>query len=249
MPDKRSDISKRLLDMTGSVAGLAVLAPFLACVALGIVATSPGPVFYRQMRVGRGGLTFRILKFRTMVDGAEARGPRVTGAGDARVTGFGRFLRRHKIDELPQLVNVLRGEMSLVGPRPEVPEFTALYPEEFARVLQVRPGITHRATQLFRREEELLGAAADARVFYVDKILPRKLAIYLADLDRATFWDDLRTIMRTVFDSGKSIEMEILAGEQRVSDTPLAVLPRRAVVGDETGPELPSRGNVPTSMS
>lgn len=239
---------KRILDMVGAGVGLAVLAPVFACVALGIVVTSPGPVFYRQMRVGRHGRTFRIFKFRTMVDGADRHGPRVTGAGDGRVTRYGRYLRRHKIDELPQLVNVLRGEMSLVGPRPEVPEFVALYPEEFARVLQVRPGITHRATQLFRREEELLGASSDPRGFYVEKILPRKLAIYLADLDQQTLWGDLRTIVRTVLDSGESIEMEILAGEQRAPGRPVLVPPRRVAVGGDVAPAPPASKHVPTSL-
>lgn len=239
---------KRMLDLVGSAVGLVALTPLFACVAFGVVATSPGPVFYRQMRVGRHGRTFRIFKFRTMVEGAETSGPRVTGAGDARVTRFGRFLRRHKIDELPQLINVLRGEMSLVGPRPEVPEFVALYPAEFARVLAVVPGITHRATQLFRREEELLGAAADPRTFYVEKILPRKLAIYLTDLDRSTFWGDIRTIVRTVFDSGESIEMEILAGEQRVPSAPLVEPPRRVAVGSAAAADLPARETVPTSL-
>ena len=240
---------KRIMDMVCAVVGLAVLAPLFACVAVGIVATSPGPVFYRQMRVGRHGRTFRIFKFRTMVQDAEARGPLVTGTGDERVTRFGRFLRRNKLDELPQLVNVVRGEMSLVGPRPEVPEFVALYPEEFGRVLQLRPGITHRATQLFRREEELLGVAADPRAFYVGKILPRKLAIYLADLDYTTFWGDILIVLRTVFDSGESIEMEILTGEQRATSVPLPVPPRRAAVGDGTTTELPARRSIPTSMS
>jgi lipopolysaccharide/colanic/teichoic acid biosynthesis glycosyltransferase len=239
---------KRILDMAGSAAGLVVLAPLFACVAIGVVATSPGPIFYRQMRVGRHGRTFRIFKFRTMVEGAESRGPRVTRSGDARVTRFGRFLRRHKLDELPQLINVLRGEMSLVGPRPEVPEFVALYPQEFARVLTVTPGITHRATQLFRREEELLAGAADPRTFYVEKILPRKLAIYLTDLGRSTIWGEIRTIVRTVFDSGESIEMEILTGEQRAPSLPLVVPKRRIAVGGAAAADLPARETVPTSM-
>lgn len=210
---------KRILDMAASTGGLVVLTPLFALVALAVKVTSPGPVFYRQRRLGRHGRIFRIFKFRSMVDGAESRGARVTGTGDRRVTRVGGWLRRHKIDELPQLLNVLAGHMSLVGPRPEVPEFAEHYPEEFARILTVRPGITHRATQLFRQEEDILGAARDPRQFYVDKILPRKLTIYLEDLGRTSTWDDLRTIVGTVLDSGTSIEIELLDGSAETPDT------------------------------
>ena len=203
---------KRAIDIIGSGLGLVALSPLLLGLACAVKITSRGPVLYRQTRLGRGGRPFSIYKFRSMVDGAEHRGARVTGAGDERVTPLGLFLRRHKLDELPQLWNVLRGDMSLVGPRPEVPEFAALYPEEFARVLSVRPGVTHRATQLFRNEEELLARAADPRSFYVERILPRKLAIYLADLDRATVARDLRTILDTVFNRSAKIELEFVAG-------------------------------------
>lgn len=203
---------KRIIDIIGSALGLVALSPLLLGLACAVKITSQGPVLYRQTRLGRGGRPFSIYKFRSMVDGAEHRGARVTGAGDARVTRLGLFLRRHKLDELPQLLNVLRGDMSLVGPRPEVPEFAAHYPEEFARVLSVRPGVTHRATQLFRNEEELLARAADPRSFYVERILPRKLAIYLADLDRATIARDLRTILDTVFNRSAKIELEFVAG-------------------------------------
>ncbi|MFO7609420.1 MAG: sugar transferase [Candidatus Krumholzibacteriia bacterium] len=203
---------KRIIDIVGSAAGLVALAPLFAVVAGAVKLTSEGPVFYRQVRLARGGREFRIFKFRSMVDGAERRGARITRAGDDRVTPVGRFLRRHKLDELPQLINVLVGDMSLVGPRPEVPEFIAHYPAEFARVLTVRPGVTHRATQLFRNEEELLGRAAEPRTFYVERILPRKLAIYLADLDRTSALDDLRTILDTIFNRSAAIELEFVAG-------------------------------------
>lgn len=214
---------KRLMDIGGAAAGLIVLSPLFAVMAAAVKITSRGPVFYRQTRLGRGGREFSIYKFRSMVDGAEHRGARVTGAGDARVTGLGLFLRRHKLDELPQLLNVLRGDMSLVGPRPEVPEFAAHYPEEFTRVLTVRPGVTHRATQLFRNEEELLARAADPRSFYVERILPRKLAIYLADLDRASAAGDLRTILDTVFNRSAKIELEFVSGGADLTRDPAAL--------------------------
>ena len=207
-----SRMLKRGIDIVCSAAGLIALSPLFLVIAGAVKATSRGPVFYRQTRLARGGREFRIFKFRSMVADAERRGARVTGAGDERVTPVGRFLRRHKLDELPQLLNVLKGDMSLVGPRPEVPEFVAHYPAEFARVLTVRPGITHRATQLFRNEEELLARAADPRAFYVERILPRKLAIYLADLGRTGLRDDLRTIVDTVLNRSAAIEMEFVAG-------------------------------------
>jgi len=201
---------KRWLDILGSFGGLVVLAPLFLVVGVAVKLTSPGPVFYRQTRLGRFGRRFDILKFRSMVADAELRGDRVTGAGDARVTGLGRILRRHKIDELPQLVNVLRGEMSLVGPRPEVPEFAEHFPAEFARLLTVRPGITHRATQQFRNEEDLLGVADDPRAFYLEQILPRKLDLYLAGLDRASIRSDLLTILDTVFNRSQALEPQFL---------------------------------------
>ena len=226
---------KRFIDFTGSAVGLIVLSPLLLALACAVKITSRGPVFYRQTRLGRGGREFSIFKFRSMVDGAEHRGARVTGAGDARVTGLGLWLRRHKLDELPQLLNVLRGDMALVGPRPEVPEFAAHYPEEFARVLTVRPGVTHRATQLFRNEEELLARAADPLNFYVERILPRKLAIYLADLDRASVAGDLRTILDTVFNRSAKIELEFVAGGADPVRDPAAL--RRAAAGPALRPE------------
>lgn len=206
---------KRTFDLIAAGLGLAVLSPVLLVVAAAVKLSSPGPVFFRQQRLARGGGTFRIFKFRTMVDGAEGRGARVTGAGDDRVTAVGRVLRRHKLDELPQLINVVRGDMALVGPRPEVPEFAACYPEEFARLLTVRPGITHRTTQLFRNEEDLLAQAADPRAFYIERILPRKLSLYLADLGQESLRRDLRTIVDTVLNLNPAIELEFVAPPPR----------------------------------
>jgi lipopolysaccharide/colanic/teichoic acid biosynthesis glycosyltransferase len=213
MADWGRSMLKRTIDLAASGAGLILLGPLFLVIAIAVKSTSRGPVFFRQERLGRGGVPFRIFKFRTMVSGAERQGARVTGAGDSRITPVGAFLRRHKLDELPQLINVLRGEMSLVGPRPEVPEFAAVYPEEFARLLTVKPGITHRATQLFRNEEQILAAAADPRTFYVERILPRKLSLYLQDLG-GSVRDDLGVIVDTVLNRSTAIELAFVASPE-----------------------------------
>src|SRR5436305_1549910 len=144
---------KRVFDVAVSLLALVVLSPLLALIALAVKATSSGPVFHRGERIGRGGAPFRILKFRTMR--INASGPGLTRGGDARVTPLGRILRRSKLDELPQLVNILRGEMSIVGPRPEAPEYVRLYTAEQRRVLTVRPGLTSPASLRYRHEESL----------------------------------------------------------------------------------------------
>ncbi len=189
--------AKRVLDV--SLAGLALLLlwPCFALVALAIKLDSPGPVFFRQQRVGQGGRLFRIHKFRTMRvhDGA---GPQVTVAGDARITHVGRLLRRTKLDELPQLIDVLRGDMSLVGPRPEVPRYMALYADDVrARILSVRPGITDRAAIEFRDEERLLAAAADPEATYVAAIMPVKQRHYLDYVAHHSVGGDLRILWDT----------------------------------------------------
>jgi len=236
---------KRVIDIIGSAAGLIALSPLLLAVACAVKVSSPGPGFYRQARLGRDRRTFRIFKFRSMVDGAEHRGARVTGAGDARVTRVGAWLRRHKLDELPQLLNVLVGDMSLVGPRPEVPEFADHYPEEFARVLTVRPGVTHRATQLFRNEEQMLARAADPQAFYVERILPRKLAIYQADLERTSVLDDLRTILDTIFNLKTAVEAEHVAGDPDARGP--AAVGRRTAAPGAAATARPERQTVPSS--
>ncbi len=148
------DKLKRIIDILLSGIGLLFLLPVFAVVALGLKMTSPGPVFFRQEPMGLHGSKFYIFKFRSMTVHNKNDGIKVTACGDSRITPFGRFLRRSKLDELPQLLNVVRGEMALVGPRPEVPEFAGLFPMEYNRILSVRPGITHPATLYFRREEE-----------------------------------------------------------------------------------------------
>jgi lipopolysaccharide/colanic/teichoic acid biosynthesis glycosyltransferase len=168
-------------------------------VAVAVRLDSPGPVLFRQERVGRHGRPFRIHKFRTMQVDATGRGPLLTASGDPRVTRVGAALRRHRLDELPQLIDVLKGDMSLVGPRPEVPRYVALYPPDLReRVLAVRPGITDPSSLDFLDEGELLARAADPEREYVDVILPRKLRRAADYADRATFATDLRVIGRTL---------------------------------------------------
>jgi lipopolysaccharide/colanic/teichoic acid biosynthesis glycosyltransferase len=168
-------------------------------VAVLIKADSSGPVFYRQLRVGRGEKLFRIHKFRTMVTEADVRGPLLTAGNDRRITHIGAFLRRWKIDELPQLIDVLRGDMSLVGPRPEVPEYVSHYPEEIRRlVLSVRPGITDRASIHFRDENELLVSKGNPAKFYIEEILPIKLKYHKDYAKRHSVPDDFRIILETL---------------------------------------------------
>jgi lipopolysaccharide/colanic/teichoic acid biosynthesis glycosyltransferase len=184
----------RAFDVAVSLAALAFLSPLLALIALAVKLTSSGPIFYRGPRVGRLGADFSILKFRTMRSGAA--GPSITRAADPRVTPVGRFLRRWKLDELPQFVNVLRGEMSLVGPRPEAPEYVLLYSAEERNVLRVRPGITSPASLRYRDEESLL-TGEEWRDEYVNRIMRDKLRIDIEWLGRRTFVSDLRLLART----------------------------------------------------
>ena len=192
-------MAKRLFDVLAAGVGLLLLAPLLAAIALWVRLDSPGPVFFRQQRVGRHGVPFRIHKFRTMAHAPVAAGPLLTVGADARVTRAGRFLRRTKLDELPQLVDVLQGTMSLVGPRPEVPRYVALYPPELrAVVLSVRPGITDPASLLFRDEGEVLGRAADPEREYVEVVLPAKLRCSARYVERMSLAEDLRLNGRTL---------------------------------------------------
>lgn len=190
---------KRCVDVALSLLGLALLSPLFLLVAVLLAVTSGRPIYFRHERVGLGGRPFCVLKFRTMRSGPQGGLP-ITGRGDVRVTTVGRLLRASKLDELPQLVNVLGGDMSLVGPRPEVPRYVALYTSEQRRVLKVRPGLTDPATILFRDEEALLGAVPDdgREEYYVSEVLPRKLRINLDYLDRAGFIYDMTILARTV---------------------------------------------------
>ncbi len=191
-------MSKRLFDIAAALAGLMLLAPLFALAALWIRLDSPGPVWFRQQRVGRDGKLFSIYKFRTMT-AAPADSVPLTVGRDLRITGAGHFLRRYKLDELPQLINVLQGAMSLVGPRPEVPRYVACYPPEVrAIVLSVAPGITDWASILYREESAILGRAADPERAYLETILPAKLEYYVRYVRERSFWSDLRIIFSTL---------------------------------------------------
>lgn len=177
--------------------GLVLLSPLFLFVTLLIRFDSPGPTFYRAQRVGQSGRLFYLYKFRTMVHDAFKIGPSITIAGDKRITRVGRLLRQTKIDELPQLVNVVKGDMGLVGPRPEDPRYVALYTEEQRQVLLVRPGITSLASLRYRQEEELL-QGPEWEQLYADHILVDKLEMELAYLERRNAWHDLGVILQTV---------------------------------------------------
>jgi lipopolysaccharide/colanic/teichoic acid biosynthesis glycosyltransferase len=187
---------KRLFDVLVSAAALLLLSPLFLGVAIAIKLSSPGPIFHRAVRVGRHGVLFKLYKFRSMVVNADKIGAGITTAHDPRITPIGRFLRRTKLDELPQLINVLRGEMSLVGPRPEDPRYVALYTEEQRRVLRARPGMTSLASVRYRNEQALL-SGDDWETRYIQQIMPDKLAIDLQYIERATLLSDLGVLWQT----------------------------------------------------
>jgi lipopolysaccharide/colanic/teichoic acid biosynthesis glycosyltransferase len=190
---------KRMFDLFGASLALLLASPLMLAAALAIKLDSPGPVFFRQQRVGRGGQLFRVHKFRTMVANAPERGPALTVGDDARITRVGRWLRHSKLDELPQLLDVLAGDMSLVGPRPEVPRYVALYPADLRdKVLSLKPGITDPVSLDFADESALLARAADPEREYVDVILPRKLRASVAYAEHATLATDSSVLLRTL---------------------------------------------------
>lgn len=191
-------MAKRLFDWVASSLGLLVLSPVFLILALWIKLDSSGPVFFRQERVGQGGRVFRIHKFRTMVTDAERLGLQITVGTDARVTRVGHWLRKYKLDELPQLLDVWRGCMSLVGPRPEVPRYVAYYPADVRNlVLSVRPGITDLASIEFKDENEILGRADDPHLAYVQEVLPIKLKYYKDYVVNRTLMKDIQIILCT----------------------------------------------------
>lgn len=192
------NLGKRAFDVTLTLAGLSLAFPLMAVIAAIVVAGDGFPVLFRQERIGRGGAPFSILKFRTMVRDAQARGIPLTVGDDPRVTRVGRCLRRTKLDELPQLFNVLRGEMSLVGPRPEVPRYVALYTDDQRRVLALRPGITDPASIVFCNESAVLARYADPQEAYVKKVMPEKIRINLAYAQRRSVAADLGILLRTL---------------------------------------------------
>lgn len=194
-------IVKRLLDLFLSVSGLIILSPLFLLISLWIKIDSKGPVFYRQVRVGKNMEPFKIFKFRTMVHDPHDKGLQLTTSDDKRITRSGRFLRKTKLDELPQLINVLIGEMSLVGPRPEVPKYVRYYPEEVRKiVLSVPPGITDRASLEFKNENEILNLSKNPEKTYIDEILPVKLEYYVEYVENRTLFGDIKIIIDTFWE-------------------------------------------------
>ena len=189
---------KRLMDIAVSGCALAVLWPVLLLIALAIKIDDPGPVFYRQVRVGRYGKTFRIFKFRTMVVDADKKGLSITVGRDSRITRIGAFLRKTKLDELAQLINVFVGEMSFVGPRPEVPRYVDLYTPYQRQVLLVRPGITDYASIAYRNENDLLAGCDDPEKMYIEKIMPDKIELNMKYLREISPIADIRLILSTI---------------------------------------------------
>ena len=189
---------KRLMDVVISGCALLVIWPVLLLIALAIKIDDPGPVFYRQVRVGRNGKEFRIYKFRTMVVDADKKGLAITVGRDNRITRMGAFLRRTKLDELAQLINVFTGEMSFVGPRPEVPKYVKLYTPYQRQVLLVRPGITDYASIAYRNENDLLEGAEDPEKMYIETIMPDKIELNMKYLREISPIADIRLILSTI---------------------------------------------------
>lgn len=190
-------VAKRLMDLGVSSLGLVLLSPVLMVIAAAVKAADRGPVLFRHQRVGRDGRLFGMWKFRTMVPGADKMGPGVTRGGDARITRLGRWLRKTKLDELPQLWNVLTGDMTLVGPRPEVPQYVERYTPEQRAVLALTPGLTDRASLEFVDEEELLRSAKNLEQFYMEHCVPRKIELNLEHWRKASLWEDIKVLFST----------------------------------------------------
>ena len=188
---------KRAFDLIVATLAVLVLLPLLLLLALAVALTSPGGAFFAQTRVGKGGTEFRLLKFRSMRPGSEAKGQLTVGGRDPRITAVGHFLRKTKLDELPQLFNILKGEMSLVGPRPEVPKYVALYSAEQRQVLQVRPGLTDYASLEYFEENALLGASENPEETYIQEVMPAKLALNAKYIEDMGLGADLKILLRT----------------------------------------------------
>lgn len=194
---KATLVFKRLFDICASIGGLLVLALPFCMVAIIIKLTSKGPVYFRQERVGKNGKTFRIYKFRTMTVNAEAQGMQITVGADRRITKIGQILRKTKIDELPQLINVLKGEMSFVGPRPEVPRYVELYSDYQKNILKIKPGITELASIVYRDENEVLAQSEDPEKTYIEEIMPKKIELNMEYMQKMSFWYDIKLIFKT----------------------------------------------------
>lgn len=190
---------KRIFDIICSAAGIILLSPILLLLWLSVKLESKGPAIFKQVRVGRNNKDFRLFKFRSMYVNAESKGQLTVGMRDPRITRTGYYLRKYKLDELPQLFNVLNGDMSLVGPRPEVRKYVNYYTAEQMRVLTVRPGVTDYASIRFFNENELLDKAENPEQYYIDHIMPEKLRLNLEYLDQKGFFKDIGLIFKTLF--------------------------------------------------
>jgi len=189
---------KRLMDVSLSSVGLCLFSPLILAAVIAVKIDSKGSAFYPSLRVGKNGREFSLYKIRSMVSGKTYNGPQVTSGVDTRITSVGRLLRKTKIDELPQLYNVLIGDVSLVGPRPEAPIYVEKYLKEYKKILSIRPGLTDRATIEFIGEEEILAKCNDPESFYVNEIMPKKIALYLDYVEKIGFAEDLRITIKTM---------------------------------------------------
>lgn len=189
---------KRFFDIIASALALILLSPLFFIIAVAIKICDGGPIFYAQIRVGKGFVPFKIYKFRTMVVGAEKIGSAITAKGDERVTKIGKLLRRWKLDELPQLMNVLKGDMSIVGPRPEDPKYVNIFKDDYRKILQVKPGITDYASLEYRHEEEVLAKYEDPEKAYVEFVLPRKIELSKKYIRERTILKDIALIIKTI---------------------------------------------------
>ena len=189
---------KRIFDIIASLIGIILLLPLFVLIGLWVKLSSKGPIIFVQKRVGKDFKEFNLYKFRSMVVGAESKGPGVTSKDDARITKVGKFIRSTKIDELPQLFNVLKGDMSIVGPRPELKKFVDAKKDEYKKVLSVKPGITDNAAIEFRDEEQIMSQYEDKEKAYIDKILPQKIKLYYSYIDNISFLNDIKLILKTL---------------------------------------------------
>lgn len=189
---------KRIFDLFFSISGVIILSPLLILFSVVIKLTLQGEVFFKQKRVGQDGKTFKIYKFRTMVKDAESKGKKITVGKDIRITKIGHFLRKYKLDELPQLFNIIKGEMSFVGPRPEVPEYVKYYNNKQREILEVKPGITDYASIYFSNESELLGKVDNPDEFYINYIMPYKIKLNQKYINNINIFHDLKLIIMTI---------------------------------------------------
>lgn len=196
---KLSLVIKRIFDIVASLVGLIILSPMLIIVSICIKLDSKGPIFFKQKRVGKNKKIFEIYKFRTMVTDAEKLGKQITVGNDSRITKVGKFIRKCKLDEFPQLINVVKGEMSLVGPRPEVPRYVELYDEYQKQILLVRPGITDYASIEFRNENEILENSINPEEIYIEEIMTRKIELNMKYIRNISLFEDIKMIIKTIY--------------------------------------------------